>query len=60
MSKFHIDMENKGKLAEISVEVDAAANDVANMFHHIAAQHPEIVRCILVGLLDKEEDVTIN
>lgn len=60
MSKFHIDMEDKGKLAEISVEVDAAANDVANMFHYIATQHPEIVQCILDGLLYKEEDVTIN
>ena len=60
MSKFHIDMEDKGEIAEISVEIDATANEVANMFHHIATQHPDLAQCILDGLRYKEEDVTIN
>ena len=60
MSKFHVDVEEEGQLTKISVDIDATANEVFNVFHHIATQHPDLAQSILAGLTYKEEDVTIN
>ena len=60
MSKFHVDFETEGQLTKVSVDIDARANEVVTIFHHIATQHPDLAQTILAGLMYKEEDVTIN
>ena len=61
-SKFCITLEKKGDdIANVSVEVNASANDIANMFNMLSEQNQEVIPPILAGIFFNEsENRTLN
>lgn len=61
-SKFCITLDKKdGGIASVSVEVNASANDIANMFCMLSEQNQEVIPPILAGIfLNESENRTLN
>ena len=61
-SKFCITLDKKGDgIANVSVEINASANDISNMFCMLSEQNPEVIPPILAGIFFNEsENKTLN
>lgn len=61
-SKFCITLDKKEDgIANVSVEVNASGNDLANMFNMLSEQNPEVIPPILAGIFFNEsENKTLN
>lgn len=61
-SKFWITLDKSDDgIANVSVEINASANDIANMFNMLSEQNQEIIPPILAGIFSNEsENKTLN
>lgn len=60
-SKFCITLDKKGDIANVSVEINASANDISNMFCMLSEQNQEVIPPILAGIFFNEsENKTLN
>ena len=61
-SKFWITLDKSDDgIANVSVEINASANDIANMFNMLSEQNQEIIPPILAGIfLNESENKTLN
>lgn len=60
-SKFCITLNKKGDIANVSVEINASANDIANMFCMLSEQNQDVIPPILAGIFFNEsENKTLN
>ena len=60
-SKFCITLNKKGDIANVSVEINASANDIANMFNMLSEQNQDVIPPILAGIfLNESENKTLN
>lgn len=61
-SKFCITLDKKDDgIANVSVEISASANDIANMFNMLSEQNQDVIPPILAGIFFNEsENKTLN
>lgn len=60
-SKFCITLKKEGDIANVSMEINASANDIANMFNMLSEQNQDVIPPILAGIFYNEsENKTLN